>query len=116
VCVDAIGLAGHRSRDHDVRINSSEQLSKPAIKVLCGFLDSGGVVGHSKSFPFSNFAAAKWRLYGLVAHVLSLASALSIYHSSRVSIGKVKARMIAHSVFLSYCIALVNLLGRSLDE
>ena len=43
-------------------------------------------------------------------------SALAIYHSSRVSIGKVEARMIAHSVFLSYCIALVNLLGRSLDE
>ena len=41
---------------------------------------------------------------------------LAIYHSSRVSIGKVEARMIAHSVFLSYCIALVNLLGRSLDE
>jgi hypothetical protein len=28
----------------------------------------------------------------------------------------VEARMIAHNVFLSYCIALVNLLGRSLDE
>jgi hypothetical protein len=45
-----------------------------------------------------------------------LMSDLAIYHSSRVSIGKVEARMIAHSVFLSYCIALVNLLGRSLDE
>jgi hypothetical protein len=28
----------------------------------------------------------------------------------------VEARMIAHSVYFSYCIALVNLLGRSLDE
>ena len=33
-------------------------------------------------------------------------TALEIYHSSRVSIDKVAARMIAHSVFLSYCIAL----------
>src|SRR5579863_6014459 len=42
---------------------------------------------------------------------VSLVIALSIYHSSRVSIDKVAARMIAHSVFLCYCIALVNLLG-----
>jgi hypothetical protein len=41
----------------------------PRTKFLCGFLGCGGVVGPFEEFAVLDFAAAKWRLFGHVAHV-----------------------------------------------